>query len=51
MHKHNDFKNLIPTRVNDIIFPEPPKYNHAYANIIEWMNKHTGKLKNIIQGS
>ena len=51
MHKHNDFKNLIPTRVNDIIFPEAPKYNHVNANIIHWMNRYTGNLRNIMQGS
>ena len=49
MHKHNDFKNLIPTPVNDIISPEAPKFNHVNANIIEWMNRHnTGKLRNTI---
>ena len=48
MRKH-DFKNLIPTPVNDIISPEAPKYNHGNANIIEWMNRHnTGKLRNAI---
>ena len=34
MHKHNEFKNLIPPSVFDIISPEAPKYNHANTNII-----------------
>ena len=49
MHKHDEFKNLIPLPVFDIISPEAPKYNHVNANIIEWMNTHNkGKLRNAI---
>ena len=49
MHKHNEFKNLIPPPVFDIISSETPKYSHVNANIIEWMNSHNkGKLRNAI---
>ena len=49
MHKHNEFKNLIPSPVYNIISPEAPKYNHVNANIIEWMNSHKiGKFRNVI---
>ena len=49
MHKHNEYKNLIPPPVFDIISPEAPKYNHANTNIIEWMDSHhKGKLRNSI---
>ena len=49
MHKHDEFKNLIPPPVFDIISPETPKYNHVNVNIVEWMNRHNkGKLRNAI---
>ena len=49
MHKHNEFKNLIPPPVFDIISHEAPMYNHINANIIEWMNRYnTAKLRNSI---
>ena len=49
MHKHNEFKNLIPPPVYNIIYPEAPKFNHVNDNIIEWMNRHnTGKIRNAI---
>ena len=49
MHKPNEFKNLIPPLVFNIISTEAPKYNHVNANLIEWMDSHqTGKLRNAI---
>ena len=33
MHKHSEFKNLIPPPVFDIISSETPKYNHVNANM------------------
>ena len=49
MHKHNEFKNLIPPPVFGIISPEAPKHNHVNENVVAWMNRHnTGKLRNAI---
>ena len=49
MHKHNEFRYLIPSPVFEIISHEAPKYNHNNANIIEWMDKHNnGKLRSAI---
>ena len=49
MHKHNEYRNYIPTPVIEIISPEAPKFNNINPNAIEWMNRHnTGKLRNSI---
>ena len=43
MHKHSEFKNLIPLPVLSIISPEAPKYNHVNANIIGWIDSHQNR--------